>query len=131
GSLCNRVVVWVRFAQMPRAALLGRPGIEAGWRLAHGPLQFGVGNGWGDGDRHRLGDLVLDGENVGEIPVIPVGRGVVAGFRLDQLRSDPNAIAGLAYTAFEHVTHAEFAPDLFHIDRTPLVRKGRVPAITN
>src|SRR5713226_9837887 len=44
---------------MPQAPLISRPGIEAFWRFAHGPLQLGIGNGWGDGDRYRFGDLVL------------------------------------------------------------------------
>ena len=52
---------------------------------------------------------------------------MIAGPRLHQLRSDADPIASLAHAAFEHITHAEFAPDLFHIDRTAPVGEGRVP----
>ena len=42
------------------------------------------------------------------------------------MRGDADAVAGFAHAAFKHVAHAEFAPDLLHIDRVPLVGKGAV-----
>ena len=53
-------------------------------------------------------------------PVVAAGRGV------DKLRADAQSRAGAAYAAFEHVTHAELARDLFHVDRAVLVDEGRV-----
>ena len=91
-----------------------------------GALLLGVGNGRGDRDRHRLGDLVLHRENVGEIAVVALGPDMIAGLGLDQLRGDPDAVAGFAHAAFEHIAHAQFAPDLLHIDRAALVGEARI-----
>ena len=81
---------------MPQAALIGTPGVETAGRLAHGPLSLGIGNGRGNGDGYRLGDLVLHRENVGEVPVVALRSDLLAGLRLDQLRRDADTITGLA-----------------------------------
>ena len=62
-----------------------------------------------DGGDNALGDLVLDGEDVGEVAVVALCPDVVAGRRVDKLRGDAQALAGLAHAAFEHVAHAELA----------------------
>jgi len=36
---------------------------------------------------------------------------------VDQSRRDARPVTGLAHRAFEHVAHAQFVPDLLHIDR--------------
>ena len=59
----------------------------------------------------RLGDLVLDRENVVEVAVVALGPHVVAGRAVDQLGGDPHPAAGLADAAFEHVADAELARD--------------------
>jgi hypothetical protein len=53
--LCNCVVVRSELAEMPQAALIGGPGVEAPRQLADGPLPLGFVNGGSNGDRHRLG----------------------------------------------------------------------------
>jgi hypothetical protein len=40
---------------------------------------------------------------------------VAAARRIDQLRSDPNALAGLAVTTFQHVSHPELPCDFPYI----------------
>jgi len=45
-------------AKMPELALVGSPGVGA-FGLAHGPLPLGVGDGRGDSNGRRLGNLVL------------------------------------------------------------------------
>src|SRR5262249_37488169 len=45
---------------------------------------------------------------------------------VDQLRRDPYATPRLAHGAFEHIAHAEFAPDLLHIDGAAFVGEARV-----
>ena len=35
-------------------------------------------------------------------------------------------IAGLAHAAFQHVAHAELAPDLLHVDGAALVGEARI-----
>src|SRR3954454_1527933 len=101
---------------MPKAALIGGPGIETVRRLAHRALPFGIGYRRCDRNSYRLGDLVLHRENVSEIAVIALSPDMLAGFGLDQLRGDADAVAGFAQAAFEHVAHTQFAPDLLHID---------------
>src|SRR5258708_32858510 len=111
---------------MPPPALVGGPGIKAFGRPAHRALSLSLGNGRSDGDRYRLGDLVLDREDIGEIAVVTLGPDVVAGFGLDQLRGDADAVAGFTQAAFEHVAHAKLAPDLLHVHRVTLVSEARV-----
>src|ERR1700720_637921 len=48
------------------------------------------------------------------------------GGRVDQLRGDAHPIAVFANRAFEHVAHAELAPDLLHVDRLALVGEARI-----
>jgi hypothetical protein len=88
-------------------------------------------NGRGYGYRYRFGDLVLRREDVGEIAIVTLGPVVVAGLRLDQLRGHPDAVAGLAQAAFEHIAHTELEPDLLHIYRSPLYVKQELRAMTN
>jgi hypothetical protein len=95
-------------------------------RLPQSALLLGGGNGWGDRDRHRLCDLVLHSENVGEIAVIALGPNVLAGFGLDELRSNADAVAGFAQAALEHIPHRQLAPDLLHIDHAAFIREGRI-----
>jgi hypothetical protein len=72
------------------------------------------------GRNDLLGDLILDRENVGEVAIVALGPEMVAGRSVDQLGGDPNAVAGLAHAAFQHVADAEFARDLADIDRAAL-----------
>ena len=112
---------------MPHPALIGTPGIKTCRRLAHRPLLLGGSDGRRDGDGRGLSDFILHGENVGEITVVALGPDMIAGLGLNKLCGHPNAVAGFTDTAFEHAADAEFTPDLFHIDRTALEGKGRIP----
>ena len=76
----------------------------------------------GDARRH----LVLKLEDIFERAVEAVGPEMRAGRRVDQLRGDAHPTAGLAHRAFEHIAHAELAPDLLHIDRLALVGEARI-----
>src|SRR5215469_4831486 len=48
-----------------------------------------------------------------------------AGHGVDQLRRDTQPVTGFAHGAVEHVTDAELAPDLLHVDDFSLVGDGR------
>src|ERR1700758_532968 len=65
----------------------------------------------------RRSHFILQIEHIFERAVEAVGPEMRAGFGLDQLPNDADAVAGLADRAFEQVAHAEFAPDSLHIDR--------------
>ena len=55
----------------------------------------------------RLRDLVLHGEDVGEVAVVALGPDVAAACAVDQLGGDPHPVPGLAHAAFQHVADAE------------------------
>ncbi len=58
------------------------------------------------------GDLVLDGEDVGELAVVALGPDVAVGRGVDQLDGDAHPVAGLAHAALDHVLDAELARHL-------------------
>src|SRR5262249_12406679 len=105
-SLRERVVMFVVFAQIPQPPLVCRPGVDIPRRLADGPLLLGLGDGWGNSDGDRLGDLVLYRENASEVAIVAFGPDVLAGLRLDQLRRHPDTLAGFAKAAFEDIANA-------------------------
>ena len=49
-----------------------------------------------------------------------------SGQGVDQLPSDAHPRSRFAHRAFENIADAQFAPDLFHIDRPSLVGEGRI-----
>ena len=60
-------------------------------------------------------------KNVGKVPIVPLRPDVVAGLALDQLTGDPDAVAGLAETALQHISNAELAPNLLYVDGAAFV----------
>ena len=55
----------------------------------------------------RLGDLVLDGEDVGQVAVIAVGPEMRSVCAVDELRVDAHPLARLADASFQHVRDVE------------------------
>jgi hypothetical protein len=49
---------------------------------------------------------------------------MLSGLGLGELCRDADPIVGFAQAAFEHIAHAQFTPDLFHIDGAALVGEG-------
>src|SRR5436190_17789524 len=49
-----------------------------------------------------------------------------ARHRIDQLGGNPNPVATLAYRAFQHIAHAQFAADPLYVDRLALVGEARI-----
>src|SRR5208282_1154103 len=78
--------------------------------------------GCGDGRRH----LVLDGENVLELSIVPFGPEMRLGLAVDELHRDPDAIRRLSHTSFRDVVDAEFSCDLLRLDRLAFVDKDSV-----
>src|SRR5208283_1014628 len=72
------------------------------------------------------GDLVLDYEDVVQLAIEAVGPEMSSGFRVDQLRGDPDAVASAADAALEHRPDAEFTGDLTDVDRLALVGEARI-----
>ena len=72
------------------------------------------------------GDFVLNGEDVAEVAVVPLGPEMGFGGRIDELRGHPDVVAGLADTPLENIADPEFAPDGAHIHGLSLVGEHRV-----
>jgi len=72
-------------------------------------------------------DLILQGEDVPQIPIKAVGPEVGAGLGLDQLGGDAHTVGGLAHAALDKVANAELAADLLHIGKPALVDEARLP----
>ena len=49
-----------------------------------------------------------------------------SGHGINELPGDAYAIRHPAHAPFEHITHAKFAADLFHINRPALVCESRI-----
>src|ERR1022692_5110861 len=86
--------------------------------------------GWAECHFERVDDpardVVLDFEDVRQVPVVALGPEVPACYSVDELAGNPDPITCLTHTAFEHVAHAEVAAYLLRVDRLALVGKGRV-----
>src|ERR1700724_2926857 len=76
----------------------------------------------GDTDRH----LVLQIENVLKRAIETVGPEMSGALGFYQLRRDPDSPPFFPDRTFEHITHTEFVPDPFHVDRLPLVGEARI-----
>src|SRR5262245_31990640 len=51
--------------------------------------------------RNRMGDLILNGEDVGELAIVPFGPEVIAVFGVDQLRGDSDAASRATHAPFQ------------------------------
>ena len=92
-------------------------GLQVLGRLARDRLLFLRRQGDAQRLRDAARDLVLDGEHVLELAVVALGPRRVAGAGLDELRRDPEAVAGAADAPLEHVRRVELLADLGCRDR--------------
>jgi hypothetical protein len=76
--------------------------------------------------RDDQGDLVLDGENIVERPVVALGPEVRSGLRVDELRSDPDPVAAPPNAPFEQIAHAKLLADLAEVNRATLVGEAGI-----
>ena len=78
------------------------------------------------GHHDFLGDVVLKGEQIGEIAVVAFRPYVGAVDRVDELGNDADPITGSLYAAFEHVSDPLLLGHLLHRDGLALVGEGGV-----
>ena len=71
----------------------------------------------------RMGDFVLYGKDVGQIPVVPRGPQMAARGSVNQLTSDADTLPGLAHTALQKISHSKFFRRLFKAHRLSFVVK--------
>src|SRR5215469_8865744 len=79
-------------------------------------LAFGAGQRWFDRRDHTRADVVLHGEDVGQIPVISLGPEMGAGGYIDKLAADAHPLPGPAHAPLEDVANAKLAANLLEID---------------
>src|SRR5437762_14323285 len=80
-------------------------------RLQQSALGLGLVYMSGQNRRDGADDFVLKRENVSELPVVTLCPEVCARCSVDQLGTDANAVTASTNAAFQHVAHAEYAPD--------------------
>src|SRR5262245_11347105 len=101
--------------------------VEALGRLPSRTLNLGALELRLNGPHHPCGYLILQLKYVLQGTIEAVRPNVAAGCRIDELPGEPHAISCLAHAPLEHVTHSEFARDLFHVDGPALVSEAGVP----
>ena len=74
---------------------------------------------------HAARDLVLHGEDVVELAVVPFRPELVAAGGVDELCGDTEARAGGAHAALEHGGDTELATDFADVTRVPLELEGQ------
>src|SRR6185312_4853213 len=101
-------------------------GIETFGPLALGSLDLRFPEARLDGadDAHR--DLVLQGEDVFEGPIIAIRAYMASRLTLQPLAGNANAIADLGNAAIEHITTADLASDSTNVRRLSLVGNARI-----
>src|SRR5207248_9900904 len=60
---------------------------------------------------NRVRDLVLNDEDIGQVPIIPIGPKVAVILCINELSRDPHTRAGLADTSFHNEINAEALRD--------------------
>jgi hypothetical protein len=66
---------------------------------------------------NRLGDLALDGEDIGQIAIVGLCPQMRVGPRVEQLRIYPHFIGRALHAPFDDMCHAELLSDLAQIAR--------------
>src|SRR5687767_1396463 len=103
-------------------------GVKVIRALALGAINLSLAQVRLDGPYNAVCDLVLKLENVGEIPVVPVGPDVGSCGRLNQLPCDAHAVTRSAHGALKNVPDAELPSDLLHVRSLTLEHEAGVPS---
>src|SRR5438094_5696669 len=77
--------------------------------------------------RDRLGDLVLDREDIGHLAVVPLRPQMVSIGHLHELDADPQPVPRLAHAALEHRRYLELGAHFGQLDRWTAERERRGP----
>ena len=72
------------------------------------------------------GDLVLDGEQITDVAIEPLGPSVRVALGVDQLGRDPNLLVRSLDAPLQHVAHAELSANLLAVDRLVPIGERRV-----
>ncbi len=89
------ILVLGKLKHVPQATLVALPCIKAFRRLAARACALHRVQFWSDRGNDRLGNLILEVEQVGKLAIVPFGPNVVTGGRVDQLRGNADPITTL------------------------------------
>ena len=103
-------------------------GRKIGGRLGRCPLLLDPGHLHRERADQALHDRVLHREEVGHVLLVPFGPEVETTARVGELDAHPDAVAGPADTALDHVADPKLPPDPRRIGGLPLVGEGRAAA---
>ena len=109
-----------QIAKIAGCRVIGIAGSDAKCSLIQSDFGF-------DGANDLAGQVILDGKNISEVPVIAFAPNVNAGFRFDQLCGQAHAGADLAHAAFQNIAHPEFAGDFPEAGSAVAEHEARVP----
>ena len=73
-----------------------------------------------------LRHVVLNSEDIGQVPIETLGPQMPARSRVDELRGDPHPVAGFADAPFQHIAHAEALAHLLNVHVPALEGEGRI-----
>ena len=110
---------------VPHPALVEFVGVLAALRPLGDALAFEFEDLRLDRAGDRVGDFILQFEQIGEVSVVSLGHQVMAGIGLDQLRRDADPAPRFAHAAFEDIARAQFLADLLDVDGLAFVGEGR------
>src|SRR6185312_434664 len=91
-------------------------GIEAIRPLAPDALDFGAAQARLDRPNDIQSDLVLQRENIVELPVETLAPQMTARARLDHLRRDADTVCVFPKASLQQIAHAELTTDTLRID---------------
>ena len=74
-----------------------------------------------EGHQDLHGDLILQGEEVLQFPIIPLSPEMMPLYGIDELGRYPNTISSPLNAAFQDVSYPQFLSHLLYFDRLPLV----------
>src|SRR5215472_7580292 len=78
-----------------------------------------------DFTRYRAGNLILQGDRPGDVPVVALGPYMDLVPRANELRRDSNLVAIASNAALKHIVHAQFLANLLDTFRSMLVHHRR------
>src|SRR5262245_6977133 len=110
---------------MEHAALVSAPCVQVISLFDARCFPLRTGQFWLDTADKRLGNFILNGKNIRGRPVVASRPNIAAIIGVDELCSDPDAVAGAADASHEDITNAELSSDFFRADSAALVCESR------
>ena len=120
------VVRLIEAVQVLPASAEEVPGLHAARVFAVDPRFLAFGELYAQGHDDPAGDLILQGEQLGHVPVVTLGPQVVSGQRVDKLGADAHLVGRLLDAALKHVADPQVLGHLLYFYRLVLVDEGRV-----